>query len=147
MADEKKKGIVTEFKEFILRGNVVELAVAVAVGAAFTAVVNSFVKDLITPLIGAIFGKTDFSTLTFTINKSKFLYGSFINNVITFFVVATVIFFLVVKPMNYLTERRRRGQGDEESDERACPECLSSIPKAATRCAFCTAQVPPVEAA
>jgi large conductance mechanosensitive channel len=146
MADEKK-GIVTEFKEFILRGNVVELAVAVAVGAAFTAVVNSFVKDLVTPLIGAVFGKTDFSTLTFTINKSKFLYGSFINNVITFLVVAAVIFFLVVKPMNYLTERRRRGQGDEESDERACPECLSSIPKAATRCAFCTAQVPPVEVA
>ena len=147
MADEQKKGIATEFKEFILRGNVVELAVAVAVGAAFTAVVNSFVKDLITPLIGAIFGKTEFDQLTFTINKSEFFYGSFINNVITFFAVATVIFFLVVKPMNYMTERRRRGQGDEDSDERACPECLSTIPKAATRCAFCTAEVPPVEAA
>jgi len=140
----EKKGIVTEFKEFILRGNVVELAVAVAVGTAFTAVVNSLVADIFTPLIGAIVGEQDFSSLTFTINDSEFFYGNFINAVIAFLSIAAVIFFFVVKPMNYLTERRRRGQGDEESDERACPECLSTIPKAATRCAFCTAEVPPV---
>lgn len=147
MADEKKKGIVTEFKEFILRGNVVELAVAVVIGAAFTAVVTSLVANIFTPLIAAIFGKPDFSSLSFTINKSTFTYGAFINSLISFLLIALVVFFFVVKPMNYLVERRRRGEGDEESDERPCPECLSTIPKAATRCAFCTAEVPPVEAA
>jgi len=145
MADEKK-GVVTEFKEFILRGNVVELAVAVAVGAAFTAVVNSLVQDIFTPLIAAVFGKQNFETMKFTINKSEFLYGNFISAVVTFLLIAVVIFLLVVKPMNYLVERRRRGEGSEESDERPCPECLSSIPKAATRCAHCTAEVPPVTA-
>jgi len=143
MADGKK-GIVTEFKEFILRGNVVDLAVAVVIGAAFTAVVNSLVKDIFTPLIGVLFGEPDFSELTFTINDSKFYYGSFINAVIAFLSIAVVIFFFVVKPLNHMAERRRRGQDDDDTDERACPECLSTIPKAATRCAHCTAQVPPV---
>ncbi len=143
---EEKKGVVTEFKEFILRGNVVELAVAVAVGAAFTAVVNSFVKDLITPLVAAVFGKNDFSTLNFKINDSQFNYGNFINAVIAFLSIAFVIFFFVVKPLNHLSERRRKGLDEDESDERPCPDCLSSIPKAATRCAFCTSEVPPVAA-
>ena len=145
MADDKK-GIVTEFKEFILRGNVVELAVAVAVGTAFTAVVNSLVKDIFTPLIAAVFGEQNFEQMKFTINDSEFLYGDFISAVVTFLLIAVVIFFLVVKPMNYLTERRRRGEVEEDTDERPCPECLSPIPKAASRCAFCTAHVPPVSA-
>ncbi len=149
MAEEKteeKKGIVTEFKEFILRGNVVDLAVAVVIGAAFTAVVTSLVTNIFTPLIAAIFGKPDFSDLSFTINKSTFTYGAFINSLISFLLIALVVFFFVVKPMNYLLERRRKGLDDEESDERPCPDCLSSIPKAATRCAFCTSEVPPVAA-
>lgn len=141
---EKKKGMAAEFKEFILRGNVVDLAVAVVVGAAFGAVIAALVKDLLTPLIAAVFGQPDFSTLTFTINSSKFFYGNFINAVITFVSVTAAIFFLVVKPLNYLTERRRRGLGDDETDDRPCPECLSTIPKEAKRCAFCTAEVTPI---
>jgi large conductance mechanosensitive channel len=138
-----KKGFVSEFKEFILRGNVVDLAVAVVVGAAFGAVVNAMVKDLLTPLIAAIFGKPDFSALSFTINSSQFLYGEFLNAVFTFLTVAAAVFFFVVKPLNYLTERRRRGEDADETDDRPCPECLSTIPREATRCAFCTAQVEP----
>jgi large conductance mechanosensitive channel len=143
MADEKK-GIVTEFKEFILRGNVVELAVAVVIGAAFTAVVTSLVENIFTPLIAAIFGKPDFRNLTFEINGSVFTYGLFINALISFVLIALVIFLFVVKPMNYLTERRRRGL-DDDTDERACPFCRSDIPKVATRCAYCTSEVPAVE--
>ncbi|HEY5155046.1 MAG TPA: large conductance mechanosensitive channel protein MscL [Acidimicrobiales bacterium] len=141
---ESKKGILTEFKEFILRGNVVDLAVAVVVGVAFGAMVSALVKDLMTPLIAAIFGKPDFSNLTFTIHDSKFLYGDFINSVITFVSIAAVVFFFVIKPLNFMIERRRRGEGDEETDDRPCPECLSTIPKEAKRCAFCTAEVTPI---
>ena len=142
---EEKKGVLAEFKEFVLRGNVVDLAVAVVIGAAFTAVVTSFVANIITPLIAAIFGKPDFKELTFTINKSQFFYGSFLNAVISFLAIAFVVFFFVVKPLNYMTERRRKGL-DDDTDERPCPECKSSIPEEATRCAFCTTQVPPVAA-
>lgn len=138
MADNK--GIVTEFKEFVLRGNVVDLAVAVVIGAAFGAVVTALVKDIVTPVIAAIVGKPDFSNLRFTIHKSHFLYGDFINAVIAFLSIATAVFFLVVQPVNYLM-RRRKTTVDVESDNRPCPECLSNIPKAATRCAFCTAKV------
>ena len=141
---EPKKGILAEFKEFILRGNVVDLAVAVVVGAAFGAMVSALVKDLLTPLIAAIFGKPDFSNLTFTIHDSRFLYGDFINSVITFVSIAVVVFLFVVKPLNYMIERRRRGEGEEETDDRPCPECLSTIPKEAKRCAFCTAEVTPI---
>jgi len=143
---EEKKGVLTEFKEFVLRGNVVDLAVAVVIGAAFTAVVTSFVANIITPLIAAIFGKPDFKELTFTINKSQFFYGSFLNAVISFVAIAFVVFFFVVKPLNYMTARRRKGLDDDDTDERPCPECKSSIAKEATRCAFCTSQVPPVAA-
>lgn len=143
---EEKKGIVTEFKEFVLRGNVVDLAVAFVIGAAFTAVVTSLVNNIFTPLIAAVFGKPDFSKLTITINKSQFFYGSFLNSVISFLAIAFVVFFFVVKPMNYMLERRRRGLDEDDTDERACPDCLSNIPKAATRCAFCTSEVPPVAA-
>jgi large conductance mechanosensitive channel len=126
------------FREFISRGNVVELAVAVVIGAAFGALVTSLVADLITPLIAMIFGKPDFSDLSFTINNSEFMYGSFLNALFAFFSVAAAIYFLVVTPMNKLEERRRRGQ-DPETKE--CPHCLSEIPSKASRCAFCTADL------
>ena len=126
------------FREFILRGNVVDLAVAVVIGAAFGAVVNALVANLITPLIAAIFGKPDFSGLTFTINGSRFLYGSFINAVVSFVLVAAAIYFVVVMPMNKLAERRSRGQ---DPTTKACPECTSEIPVAARRCPQCTAEI------
>ena len=129
--------MLKEFRAFILRGNLVDLAVAVVIGTAFTALVNSMVANLVTPLIAAVFGKHDFSSLAFTINGSRFAYGSFINALITFLTVATVMFFLVIKPMNALLARLRPAEaGDQE--KRACPECLSDVPIAATRCAFCT---------
>jgi large conductance mechanosensitive channel len=112
---ESNKGILTEFKEFLLRGNVVDLAVAVVIGAAFGAVVTALVKDLLTPIVAAIFGKPDFSALHFTINNSVFFYGDFINAVITFVSIAAAVFFFVVKPMNYLIERRRRGGDVDEA--------------------------------
>lgn len=108
MATEKKS-LVGEFKEFLLRGNVVDLAVAVVIGVAFGAVVNALVKDILTPIVAAIFGKPDFSTLTFTIHKSHFFYGDFINALISFVSIAAAVFFFVVKPINYLIERRKRG--------------------------------------
>ena len=114
MATEKKN-VLQEFKDFILRGNLVELAVAVVIGTAFGALVNALVKDIITPIIAAIFGKPDFSALTFTIHKSHFLYGDFINALITFLSIAVAVFFFVVKPVNYLLTLRRRGA--EPTDE------------------------------
>jgi large conductance mechanosensitive channel len=139
--DGVEKGLMLkEFRQFILRGNLVDLAVAVVVGTAFTALVNSLVKSLMTPLIAAIFGKHDFSNLTFTINGSRFLYGDFINALITFLTVAVVMFFFVVKPVNALMERfRPEPKLDQETRE--CPECLSDIPVGAKRCAFCTSVV------
>lgn len=104
------KGVVQEFKEFIMRGNVVDLAVAVVIGAAFGAVIASLVADLLTPLIAAIFGKQDFSELTFTINDSQFKYGSFLNALITFATITAAVFFFVVKPINYLREKRAKGE-------------------------------------
>ena len=128
------------FKEFISRGSVVELAVAVVIGAAFGAVVTSLVADLLTPLIAAIFGEPDFGALHFTINGSQFNYGNFINAVFAFVSIAAAIYFVVVLPINKLEERRRRGQ---DPDTRECPECLSDIPAKATRCAFCTTELRP----
>ena len=114
----ENKNLATEFKDFILRGNVVDLAVAVVIGAAFGAVVTALVKDILTPIIAAIFGKPDFSTLTFTIHKSKFFYGDFINAVIAFLSIAAAVFFFVVKPVNALLQRHRspaeEGMPDEE---------------------------------
>ena len=129
-----------DFKEFLLRGNLVDTAVAFVIGLAFAAVITALVTDLITPLIAAIGGKPNFANLSFTINSSHFLYGAFINAVITFLVIAAVIFFLVVKPVNALMARRRTEPPIDEA-VRQCPECLSDIPVAARRCAFCTTQL------
>jgi large conductance mechanosensitive channel len=136
-------GILKEFRAFILRGNLVDLAVAVVIGTAFTAVVNAVVRDLITPLIAAIFGKPLFDALAFTINGSRFAYGDFLNAALTFLIVAAVVFFLVIKPVNMLMARLRT-EPDVDSPTRGCPECLSQIPVAARRCAFCTSEVTPV---
>lgn len=131
------------FKEFLLRGNVVDLAIAVVIGAAFGAVVTALVKDLLTPLIAAIGGKPDFSALFFTVNKSKFLYGDFINAIITFVILAAVIYFLVVLPINHLIQMSRK-EPPPDPTVRKCPQCLSEIPADARRCAYCTSEIEPV---
>jgi large conductance mechanosensitive channel len=136
--------MLSDFKKFVLRGNVVDLAVAVVIGAAFTAVITAFVKDFITPLIAAIFGKQDFSNLYFTVNHSQFNYGAFINALLSFLIVATVVFFAVVLPLNALMKRMNLLPKEEpEPETRECPQCLSEIPVAAHRCAFCTSEVTP----
>jgi large conductance mechanosensitive channel len=131
-----------DFKEFLLRGNVVDLAIAVVIGVAFGAVVTAFVSDLLTPLI-SIPGSADFANLQFEINGSVFRYGHFINVVVSFVTIAAAVFFLVVRPLNALMDRLKTGR-DVESETRDCPECLSSIPVGARRCAFCTAEVIPI---
>ena len=128
------------FKQFLLRGNLVELAVAVVIGLAFKAVVDALVKDIITPLIAAIGGKPDFSQLTFTINNSKFLYGDFVNAVVSFVIIAAVVYYLVVLPVNALIQLSRR-EPPLDPTTKKCPECLSEIPLDARRCAFCTALI------
>jgi large conductance mechanosensitive channel len=134
--------MLKEFRQFIMRGNVVDLAVAVVIGVAFGAVVTALVADLITPLVAAIFGKPSFAGLSFEINKSTFLYGAFINAVFSFLVIAAAIFFLVVKPLNTLAARRAAGEPEAAPTTRDCPECLSEIPIGAHRCAYCTSAVP-----
>ena len=129
------------FKLFILRGNVLDLAVAVVMGGAFGAVVTALVKDLITPLIAAVVGKPDFSAILFTINGSKFLIGDFINAIVAFLLVAAAIYFFIVAPVNALMARMRRGEAPPDPTTKKCPECLSEIPIAAKRCAFCTSVV------
>ena len=131
-----------EFKTFITRGNVVDLAVAVVIGAAFGAVVTGLVADFITPLI-AIPGTKSFANLAFSIHKSQFKYGAFINAILSFLMIAAAIFFFVVKPINTMQSRKNRGQEPASPTTRECPECLSDIPLAATRCAFCTSHVDP----
>jgi large conductance mechanosensitive channel len=135
-------GLLRDFKTFLLRGNVVDLAVAVVIGAAFGAVVTALVRDLLTPIIALIFGKPNFSDLSFTINSSHFLYGDFINFLIAFVTIAFAVFFFVVKPVNALM-RRHKTEPDVESETRPCTECLSDIPKQARRCAFCTSTQQP----
>lgn len=134
--------MLKEFRDFVMRGNVVDLAVAVVIGAAFTQVVNAVVTDLITPLVGAITGGGDafFAEKSFTVNGSEFLYGDLINQLLTFVIVAAVVFFFVVKPLNTLMGRLKP-ERPVDRPTRDCPECLSSIPEAARRCAFCTAEV------
>ncbi len=139
-------GVIKDFKTFILRGNVVDLAVAIVIGAAFGALVTAFVRDLITPIIAAIFGKQDFSSLTFTINGSTFRYGDFINVLIAFLSIAAAVFFFVVQPVNMYMARRKT-QPDADSETRPCTECLSEIPREARRCAACGSPQEPLAAA
>ena len=132
------------FRKFILRGNVVDLAVAVVIGAAFGVVVQALVKSFITPLIGAFGGVPDFSALAFTVNGSRFAVGEFINALLSFLILAAVVYFFVVMPVERMMERYK---SDEPVGPRQheCPYCLSKIPVAASRCAFCTQEVPMVE--
>jgi large conductance mechanosensitive channel len=136
--------MLNEFRQFLFRGNIVDLAVAVVIGTAFVAVVNAFIADILTPVIAAIAGQPDFSSLTFHINGSVFQYGSFLNAVFTFVSVAAAVLSLVVKPMNVVNARRR--PADDAPVTRECPECMSVIPGAARRCSHCTTQVTPIAA-
>lgn len=129
-----------EFRAFILRGNVLDLAVAVIIGAAFGAVIASLVADILTPLIAAIFGKPDFSNLSFEVNNSQIMYGSFLNAVIAFLLVAVAVFFFVIRPFNMLMERRRK-QTESDPTSRQCPYCLTVVAIAATRCPACTSDL------
>ncbi|MGZ4814716.1 MAG: large conductance mechanosensitive channel protein MscL [Terriglobales bacterium] len=129
------------FKAFLLRGNVVDLAVGVVIGAAFGAVVTAFVKDLLTPLIAAIVKQPDFATMTFTVNGSKFLYGEFINALISFLLIALAVYYFVILPVNALVARSRRAEKPADPTTKKCPECLSEIPLDARRCAFCTSPI------
>jgi large conductance mechanosensitive channel len=129
--------LLTDFKKFLFRGNVMDLAVAVVIGTAFTAVVKALVADILTPVIAAIFGAHDFGNLKFTIHHSTFAYGDFLNNVITFITVAAAMFFLVVAPINALMSRRAK----EDPDTKQCPECDSAIPVKARRCPQCTSEL------
>jgi large conductance mechanosensitive channel len=126
------------FKDFLMRGNVVDLAVAVVIGGAFGAVVAALVKDLLTPLIAAIVGKPDFSAITLTVNGSQFFVGDFINALVSFVLVAAAVYFFVVTPMNMLAEKRKRGEVPADPTTKKCKECLSDVPIGARRCAFCT---------
>ena len=132
--------MLKEFKAFVLRGNLIDLAVAIVIGLAFTALITALVADLLTPLIAAIFGSHDFASLTFTINGSVFRYGDFLNALITFLTVAAAVFFFVVLPANALIQRARR-EPTADPTTKKCPECLSEIPLDARRCAFCTTQL------
>lgn len=129
------------FKQFLLRGNVVDLAVGVVIGAAFGAVVTALVKDLLTPFIAAVVHKPDFSGFSFTLNDSKFLYGDFLNAIISFVIIAAAVYFFVVLPINALISRAHR-EPPADPTTRKCPQCLSEIPIGAKRCAFCTSEVP-----
>lgn len=132
--------MLKDFKAFILRGNVIDLAVGVAIGAAFATVIASFTQNLLTPLLAIPGDKASFGDLSFTVGGSVFRYGAFIDDVVAFVLIAAALFFLVVRPVNTLMARRKT-EPDVESTTRDCPECLSSIPVAARRCAFCTATV------
>ena len=129
--------LMKEFKQFLMRGNLVELAVAFVIGAVFAALVKAFIADLITPIIAMIIGTAELRSLSFTINSSLFLYGDFLNNLITFVITAAVVFFFVVKPYNLLMERRAQ----EDPTVKECPECTSEIPIKARRCPLCTAEL------
>jgi large conductance mechanosensitive channel len=133
--------MLSGFKQFILRGNVIDLAVAVVIGGAFGAVVTSLVKDLLTPLIGAVVGAPDFSALTLTVNNSQLMIGLFLNAIFSFLMVAAALYFFVVVPINAIAARRNRGEAPPDPTTKKCPECLSEIAIAAKRCAFCTTPV------
>lgn len=134
---ERSVNLIGDFKAFLLRGNVIDLAVAVVIGAAFGAVVTSLVEDMLTPLLAAIFGEPDFSALTFSINDSVFRYGSFINAVIAFTMIAAAVFFAVVVPVNAFIARSRK-EPPPDPTVKKCPRCMNDIPVDATKCGFCT---------
>jgi large conductance mechanosensitive channel len=133
--------MIKGFKQFIMRGNVIDLAVAVVIGAAFGAVVASFVADILTPLIAAIFGKPDFSALAADVNGAHIAYGLFLNALISFLMIAFAVYFFVVAPMNAWNARRARGEAPVDPSTKKCPECVSAIAIAAKRCPFCTSAV------
>jgi large conductance mechanosensitive channel len=135
------------FRQFVMRGNVLDLAVAVVMGAAFGAVVTAMVKDLLTPLIAAIVGKPDFSAISLTINNSQLLIGAFLNDVVSFLLIAAAVYFFVVAPVNAIIARSRRGEAPPDPTSKKCPECLSDVPIAARRCAFCTSPLVSVKPA
>jgi large conductance mechanosensitive channel len=130
------------FKQFILRGNVLDLAVAVVMGGAFGSVVTALVKDLITPLIAAIAAKPDFSAIALTINGSRFLVGDFINSLVSFVLIASAVYFFVIVPVNAIMARIRGHEAPPDPVTKQCPECLSDVARAARRCAFCTSALP-----
>lgn len=138
-------GILGEFKTFLLRGNVVDLAVGVVIGVAFSGVVTALVKDLFTPLIAAIGAEPNFGNLSFTLNRSVFRYGDFFNAAISFVIIALVVFFFVVLPVNRLVALTERGRPPKVPTTRDCPECLSEVPLHARRCMFCTSPLPIAE--
>ena len=133
--------MLSGFKKFILRGNVVDMAVGVVIGAAFAGVVGALTKDLLTPLIAAIVKAPNFSNLKFTLNSSEFLYGDFLNAVVSFLLVAAAVYFFVVTPINALVARMRKDPAPADPTTKKCPECLSEIPLEARRCAFCAQPV------
>jgi large conductance mechanosensitive channel len=134
---------VSGFRKFLFRGNLVDLAVAVVVGVAFNAVVQALIADFITPLIAAVGGKPNFAALSFSIHRSAFHYGSFFNALLSFVIIAAVVYYIIVFPAARVTALATRSKA---ATERECPECLSSIPVAAKRCMYCTSEVPPVPA-
>lgn len=138
---EEGTKVMKDFKAFILRGNVIDLAVGVIIGAAFSAIVNSLVQDILTPLLGFV-GSPDFSNLNFPAGKDSVEYGKFLNAVISFLLISGAVFFLIVRPVNHLMNRKKT-EPDVESTTRECPECLSSVPRRARRCAFCTSELEP----
>ncbi|CAL8471274.1 g10816 [Coccomyxa elongata] len=132
--------VLTGFRDFVLRGNVVDLAVAIVIGTAFTAVVQSLVRDIITPLIAAIWGGSSFSSLYFTVNNSKFMYGDFINQCLTFLIICAVVYFIIVLPINAILDAIM-----PTAPKVLCPECLEEIKKGATRCKWCTTHIDPAD--
>jgi large conductance mechanosensitive channel protein len=139
----RESTLLKDFKKFIFKGNVVDLAVGIVIGSAFTAVIKSVVADLITPLVAAIYNSSNFETAYFTVHGSKILYGDLINSIISFLIVALVVFFLVVKPINKASDYSKRYKKATDPTDRICPECLSTIPIKATRCKYCTSKVTP----
>ena len=130
--------MLTGFRQFLMRGNVLDLAVAVVIGGAFGAVVTALVKDLLTPLIAAVVGAPDFSAISLRINNSELLIGDFLNALVSFVMISAAVYFFVVAPVNAIMARRRRGEPPADPTTKKCPECLSEVPIAARRCAFCT---------
>jgi len=129
------------FKDFILRGNVLDLAIAVVIGGAFGTVIAALVKDILMPLVGAVAGKPDFSAYTVTVNGSPLLIGDFLNAVVSFLLIAAAVYVFVVVPVNAIVARRRRGEAPSDPTTKKCADCLSEVPIAARRCAFCTSSL------